>query len=376
MGAGPSPVETEAIVTHRRPVVPLAWMLLVALSVAAMLGVTTAPIPVAGTVGEVFGIGPLSQGWSIRQDIRPIRAPELFVAIRARPSRPDTQSPELEVRLERDDVVLWADRLRLTSPHLAEYVAAFPVPTDGEDYTLAVRVIEAHGGAVVLQGVNIGESTASARLSIMGRPEPGFLGRAALHVFQRAPPLPHLESIMSSLLSRGQLPAAGGVAALAVLAIITAIGPLWRAYGGRVAVAVAVVSALAWVIWTLTALPHLSPASGGGFRIGVANDLPPRAIAVLLLFPILAVVGYAAVLGRLPGKLDGPYHLAKGTVRAAIVAGRHYRLAPILFSGAAAVAVTLDAIPVATALAVAAIGSSFLGIAEAIVRTRRAQDPR
>ena len=115
MGAGPSPVETEAIVTHRRPVVPLAWMLLVALSVAAMLGVTTAPIPVAGTVGEVFGIGPLSQGWSIRQDIRPIRAPELFVAIRARPSHPDAQSPELEVRLERDDVVLWADRLRLTS---------------------------------------------------------------------------------------------------------------------------------------------------------------------------------------------------------------------------------------------------------------------
>ena len=375
MGASPSPVETEAIVTHRRPVVPLAWMLLVALSVAAMLGVTTAPIPVAGTDGEVFGIGPLSQGWSIRQDIRPIRAPELFVAIRARPNNPDAQSPELEVRLERDDVVLWADRLRLTSPHLAEYVAAFPVPTDGADYTLAVRVIEATGGVVVVQGVNTGESTTSARLSIMERPEPSFLAMGH-HVFQRAPPLPYLESIMSSLQSRGQLPAAGGVAALAVLAIITAIGPLWRAYGGRVAVAVAVVSALAWVIWTLTALPHLSPASGGGFRIGVANDLPPRAIAVLLLFPILAVVGYAAVLGRLPGKLDGPYHLAKGTVRAAIVAGRHYRLAPILFSGAAAVAVTLDAMPVATALAVAAIGSSFLGIAEAIVRTRRAAGPR
>ena len=375
MGASPSPVETEAIVTHRRPVVPLAWMLLVALSVAAMLGVTTAPIPVAGTDGEVFGIGPLSQGWSIRQDIRPIRAPELFVAIRARPTNPDAQSPELEVRLERDDVVLWADRLRLTSPHLVEYVAAFPVPTDGADYTLAVRVIEATGGVVVVQGVNTGESTTSARLSIMERPEPSFLAMQHF-LFQRAPPLPYLESIMSSLRPRGQLPAAGGVAALAVLAIITAIGPLWRAYGGRVAVAVAVVSALAWVIWTLTALPHLSPASGGGFRIGVANDLPPRAIAVLLLFPILAVVGYAAVLGRLPGKLDGPYHLAKGTVRAAIVAGRHYRLAPILFSGAAAVAVTLDAMPVATALAVAAIGSSFLGIAEAIVRTRRAADPR
>ena len=367
MGASPSPVETEAIVTHRRPVVPLAWMLLVALSVAAMLGVTTAPIPVAGTDGEVFGIGPLSQGWSIRQDIRPIRAPELFVAIRARPTNPDAQSPELEVRLERDDVVLWADRLRLTSPHLAEYVAAFPVPTDGADYTLAVRVIEATGGVVVVQGVNTGESTTSARLSIMERPEPSFLAMQHF-LFQRAPPLPYLESIMSSLRPRGQLPAAGGVAALAVLAIITAIGPLWRAYGGRVAVAVAVVSALAWVIWTLTALPHLSPASGGGFRIGVANDLPPRAIAVFLFFPILAVVGYVAVLGRLPGKLDGPRYLAKGVMQAAIASGRHWRLAPIPCSGAAAVATVFDAIPVATAFAIAAIGLALLGIIRTTAR--------
>ena len=361
MGASPSPVETEAIVTHRRPVVPMAWMLLVALSVAAMLGVTTAPIPVAGTVGEVFGIGPLSQGWSIRQDIRPISAPELFVAIRARPSHPDAQSPELEVRLERDDVVLWADRLSLTSPHFAEYVAAFPVETNGEDYTLAVRVIEAHGGAVALQGVNIGESTTSARLSIMGRPEPGFLAMQHF-LFQRAPPLPYLESIMSSLRSRGQLPVAGGIAALAVLAIITAIGPLWRAYGWRMAVAVAAVWALAWIVWILVALPHLSPAPSGGFQVGVTSGLPPRAIVVVLFFPILASVGYVAVLGKLPGKLDGPRFLAKGIMQAAIVSGRHWRMAPIPCSGAAAVATVFDAIPLATAFAIAAIGLAVLGI--------------
>ena len=368
MGAGPPPVETEAIVTHRRLLVPVAWMLLAALSIVAMLGAATAPIPVGGVVGDAFVIGPLPQGWSLRQDIRPIRAPELFVAIQARPTNPDAQSAELEVRLERDEVVLWADRLRLTGPHLAEYVAAFPVPTDGEDYTLTVRVIEANGGAVLVQGVNTGESTTSARLSIMERPEPSFLAMGH-HVFQRAPPLPHLQSIMSSLQSRGQLPAAGGVAALAVLIIITAVGPLWRAYGGRVAVAVAVVSALAWVIWILAALPHLSPASGGGFRIGVANDLPPRAIAVLLLFPILAVVGYAAVLGRLPGKLDGPRYLAKGIMQAAIVSGRHWRLAPIPCSGAAAVATVFDAIPVATAFAIAAIGLALLGIIRTTART-------
>ena len=339
----------------------MAWMLLVALSVVAMLGVTTAPIAVAGAVGEVFGIGPLSQGWSVRQDIRPIRAPEVFVAIRARPSHPDARSPELEVRLERDDVVLWADRLRLTSPHLAEYVAAFPVPTDGEDYTLAVRVIEAHGGAVVLQGVNIGESTASARLSIMGRPEPGFL--AVQHfLFQRAPPLPYLESIMSSLRPRGQLPAAGGIAALAVLTLITAVGPLARAYGWRTAAAVAAVWALAWIVWILVALPHLSPAPSGGFHVGITNGLPPRAIAVVLFFPILASVGYVAVLGKLPGKLDGPRFLAKGIMQAAIVSGRHWRMAPIPCSGAAAVATVFDAIPLATAFAIAAIGLAVLGI--------------
>ena len=362
-------METEAIVTRRRPVLPLAWMLLAALSVAAMLGMTTAPIPVAGTVGETFGIGPLSQGWSVRQDIRPIQAPELFVAIRARPSHPDAQSPELEVRLERDDVVLWADRLLLTSPHLAEYVAAFPVPTDGEDYTLAVRVIESHGGAVVLQGVNIGETTTSARLSIMGRPEPGFLAMQHL-LFQRAPPLPHLESIGASLGPRGQLPVAGVVAALAVLAIITAFGPLARAYGWRMAVAVAVVSALAWIVWILVALPHLSATPSGGFQVGVTSGLPPRAIAVVLLFPSLAIAGYVAVLGKLPGKLDGPRYLAKGSIQAAIVSGRHWRLAPIPFSGAAAVATVFEAIPVATALAVAAVGLALFGIILATARTQ------
>ena len=374
MGASPSPVETEAIVTHRRPVVPLAWMLLVALSVAAMLGVTTAPIPVAGTVGEVFGIGPLSQGWSIRQDIRPIRAPELFVAIRARPSHPDAQSPELEVRLERDDVVLWADRLSLTSPHLAEYVAAFPVATNGEDYTLAVRVIEAHGGAVVVQGVNIGETTTSARLSIMGRPEPGFLAMQHF-LFQRAPPLPYPESIMSSLRSRGQLPVAGGIAALAVLTLITAVGPLARAYGWRMAAAIAVVWALAWIVWILVALPHLSPTPSGGFQVGVTNGLPPRAIVVVLFFPILASVGSVAVLGRLPGKLDGWRYLAKGIKQAAIVSGRHWRLAPIPCCGAAAVATVFDAIPLATALAIAAVGLSLLSLAEALMRGGRAPEP-
>ena len=343
-------------------------MLLAALSVAAMLGMTTAPIPVAGAVGEVFGIGPLSQGWSIRQDIRPIAAPELFVAIRARPSHPDAQSPELEVRLERDDVVLWADRLSLTSPHFAEYVAVFPVPTDGEDYTLAVRVIEAHRGAVALQGVNIGESTTSARLSIMGRPEPGFLAMGNF-LFQRAPPLPHLESIGASLGPRGQLPVAGVVAALAVLAIITAAGPLARAYGSRLVAAVAVVSALALMVWILVALPHLSPAPSGGFQVGVASGLPPRAIAVVLFFPILAIAGYLAVLGKLPGKLDGPRYLAKGIVQVAIVAGGHWRLAPIPCSGAAAVATVVDAIPVATALAIGAISLALLGIIPATAWT-------
>ena len=112
-------------------------------------------------------------------------------------------------------------------------------------------------------------------------------------------------------------------------------------------------------------MPHvfapLLPPSGG-FQVGVTNGLPPRAIAVVLFFPILASVGYVAVLGRLPGKLDGPRYLAKGIRQAAIVSGRHWRMAPIPCSGVAAVATVFDAISVATAFAIAAIGLALLGI--------------
>ena len=95
------------------------------------------------------------------------------------------------------------------------------------------------------------------------------------------------------------------------------------------AVAVAAVWALAWIVWILVALPHLSPAPSGGFQVGVTSGLPPRAIVVVLFFPILASVGSVAVLGRLSGKLDGWRYLAKGIKQAAIVSGRHWRLAPI-----------------------------------------------
>ena len=146
---------------------------------------------------------------------------------------------------------------------------------------------------------------------------------------------------------------------------------LWLAHGG----AVAAVWALAWIVWILVALPHLSPAPSGGFQVGVTNGLPPRAIAVVLFFPILASVGCVAVLGRLPGKLDGPRYLAKGIKQAAIVSGRHWRLAPIPCCGAAAVATVFDAIPLATALAIAAVGLSLLSLAEALMRGGRAPEP-
>ena len=126
-------------------------------------------------------------------------------------------------------------------------------------------------------------------------------------------------------------------------------------------------------LWLATRIPHVLTTllpPRGGFHVGVANGLPPRGIAVLLFFPILAIAGYVAVLGRLPGKLDGPRYLVKAIVHAAIVAGRHWRLAPIPCSGAAAVATVFDAIPVATALAVVAAGLALLGIILTTARTR------
>ena len=125
-------------------------------------------------------------------------------------------------------------------------------------------------------------------------------------------------------------------------------------------------------LWIVTRIPHVCTtySTTRGFHVGAANGLPPRGIAVVLFLPILAIAGYLAVLGKLPGKLDGPRYLAKGIMQAAVVSRHNWRMAPIPSSGAAAVATVFDAIPVATAFAIAAIGLALLGIIRTRARTQ------
>ena len=214
---------------RRRLIAPLVWVVVAALSVVAALGWSAGPLIVGGVNGELFEIGPLLPGWSLQQTLRPERGPELFVGFEARPTANVESPPTVEVRLEREDRVLWADRLSLTGAGMREYVATFPVPTDGSAYRMAVRVLEAPGGGVVLRGVDIGEPTATTQLTIMGQPLRGFLALGH-RMFQRVPPVRHVEAVAAAL-AGWTLAVAAGVAVVGALVGAAATVLLARVYG-------------------------------------------------------------------------------------------------------------------------------------------------
>ena len=349
-------------VKRRRPVVPAVWIVAVVLSVAAALGWPAGPLVVGGVAGEPFGIGPLLPGWSLRQSLQPERGPELFVGFQARPTAAVESPPALEVRLERDDTVLWADRLSLTGQGMTEYVATFPVPTDGAAYTLAVRVLAAQGGGVVLRGVDIGDPTAPTQLTIMGQPMRGFLGLGH-RMFQRLPPVRHLETVATAL-EGWTLAVAAGVGVFAALVGAAATVWLARAYGRVVAVAVAIAGAAALAIWLFVAAAHLSVPLTPGVHIGVLNGLTPTGIGALLAFPVVVLVGGAAVLIKAPGDAVGSAgSVLRALWQASVTAVRHWYLAPIPLGGAAAAAVTHEAYDLATVLAVFTGAWALLGAA-------------
>ena len=348
--------------TRRLPVAPVVWMLLAILGVAAALGWPAGPLIVGSADGEPFEIGPLLPGWSLRQTLRPERGPELFVGFHARPTAAMESPPTLEVRLERDDMVLWADRLDLTDPGMAEYVATFPVPTDGAGYTLAVRVLEARGGGVVLRGVDIGDPNATTQLTIMGQPLRGFLG-LGYRMFQRVSPVRHLGAVAAAL-EGWTLAIAAGVSVLAALVGAAATVLLARVYGRVVALGAAIAGVAALAIWLFMAAAHLSVPLIPGVHIGVLSGLTPTGIGALLAFPIVVLVGGAAVLIKAPRTAVGSAgRVAWALWQACVSAVRHWYLAPIPLGGAAAAAVTQEAYDVATVLAVVTGAWALLGAA-------------
>jgi len=359
-----------AVRSRRRPFAPLVWVILTVLSVATALGWPAGPLIVGGVVGGPFEIGPLLPGWSVRQVVRPERGPELFVGFRARPTAGVQSPPTLELRLERHETVLWADRLHLTGQGMIEYVATFPVPTDGSGYTLAVRVLEASGGGVILGGVDIGEPTATTQLTLMGQPLRGFLALGH-RMFQRVPPAQHLEAVASAL-EGWTVAVTAGIGVLGALIGAWAAVLVRRVHGQVVAVVTAVVGVAALTVWLFVAAVHLSVPSVAGVHIGVLRGLTPTGIAALLAFPVVVLAGGLAVVLATPRAAVGSAGTVMHSLRhSALVGLRNWNLAPIPLGGAAAAAVTQDATEVATALAMAAIGVALLGMIVATARLQR-----
>ena len=351
MDAGAAPVVAAMTVARRRPVAPLVWAVLAVLSVAAALGWPAGPLIVGGVQGEPFGIGPLLPGWSLSQELRPEAGPELFVEFEAQPTANVAGPALVEVRLEQDGQLLWADRLRLTGPGIQNYVATFPVPTERAGYRLAVRVLEAPGGGVVLRGADIGEPTARTQLTIMGEPLRGFLALGH-RMFQRVPPVRHLESVVSAI-EGWTVAVAAGVAVLGALGGAMTTVLLARLYGRLVAGVTALIGLSALAIWLFVAVIHLSVPLDAGVPIGVLRGLTPTGAAALLAFPFLVLAGGALILITMPrAAISSIGSVVRALWQAAVTAVRHWYLAPVPLGGAAAAAVTQDATDVATALAV------------------------
>ena len=324
MGAGAAPVVASVTATLRIRVAPLVWMIAAVVSVVAAVVWPAGPLIVGGVHGEPFEIGPLPPGWSVRQTLRPEPAPELFVGFEARPTANMESAPTLEVRLERDDQVLWADRVRVIGEGMREYVATFAVPTDGADYRMVVRVLEARGGGVVLAGADIGEPTATTQLSIMEQPLRGFLALGH-RMFQRVPPVRHLEAV-STAVEQWTVTAAAAGAVLAALGGAVATVLLRRIYGGSIAVSTATVGLASLVVWLSVAAVHLSVPLDTEAQIGVLRGLTPTGTAALLAFPFVVVLGVAAIIVNAP--TSGPCQRSQR--REGPVDGHRYGNSPLV----------------------------------------------
>ena len=159
----------------------LAALLVIAGAIPWVLPATL--LPVYWTQGSAFELGPFAEGWSLTQEIETRFAGHIGFSFSARPERQDGRTPELEIRLEDGDEVLWANRVRIDSKDMKRFTVTFPVVTTPGwyfvvppgRYLVRIRVLETGQGGAVFRGANSLAETSPYILNVMDAGQPDHL---------------------------------------------------------------------------------------------------------------------------------------------------------------------------------------------------------
>ncbi|MCY3800897.1 MAG: hypothetical protein OXG46_04900 [Chloroflexi bacterium] len=159
----------------------LAVLLVIAGAIPWVLPATL--LPVYWTKGSAFELGPFPEGWSLTQEIETRFAGHIGFSFSARPEMQDGRTPELEIRLEDGDEVLWANRVRIDSKEMKRFTVTFPVVTTPGWYFVVlpgwyqvrIRVLETGQGGVVFRGANSLAETSPYVLNVMDAGQPDHL---------------------------------------------------------------------------------------------------------------------------------------------------------------------------------------------------------
>ena len=158
----------------------LAVLLVIAGAIPWVLPATL--LPVYWTKGSAFELGPFAEGWSLTQEIETRSAGHIGFSFSARPERQDGRTPELEVRLEDGDEVLWANRVRIDSKEMKRYHRHVPRRHDSwlefrraDRYLVRIRVLETGQGGAVFRGANSLAETSPYVLNVMDAGQPDHL---------------------------------------------------------------------------------------------------------------------------------------------------------------------------------------------------------
>ena len=170
----------QSLAARLRPLI-LAVALLIAGGIPWLLPVI--PLPVYWTEGSAFELGPFPEGWSLTQEIETRFAGHIGFSFSARPEKQDGRTPALEVRLEDDEEILWANRVRIDSNEMKRFTVMFPVVTTPGwymvvppgRYLVRIRVLETGEGGAVFRGANSSDDTSPYVLNVMDAGQPDHL---------------------------------------------------------------------------------------------------------------------------------------------------------------------------------------------------------
>lgn len=278
----------------------LHFMLAAALMVAAAIpwALPAILLPVYWNQGTAFELGPIAEGWSIAQEIEMESTSHFGFSFFARSAKRDGRLPTLEVRLERGDQILWADRVRIESADMKKYEVEFPISAAAGRYTVRLRVLETEDGAAIFRGVNpSGDVSVPYALSVMALDQPD--DRALdFQVLQLSAPWSWLR--YRPLMSPAGWLIAFSAGTLIVVPVLAgwSLG-LRRRYSGA-AVRVLSLSAASALALYLTALPIVEIA---GFNL--ANGSGRRSIASIVVFPLVLMASYVLAASGSASRSNG-----------------------------------------------------------------------